>query len=444
MRQRLTATVVASGLAALACSGTSPSTPGAARGGSDAAGGTGAALAGASGASGGGATNGGNGPGGGGATASGGTGGALAGLGGASPSGGAGGGTSEPVGTPYVYVGSYANAIHVFELDRDTGALTARGAPVSAPPSPSFLAVAPDARHLFAVNEADNVDGTGSGAVSAFSVDAGTGALTFLNRVSSQGAGPAHVSTDRSGRFVFVANYNGGSVAVFPVSDDGRLGAAVDTEAHGGGAQSHAVVVDPSNRYLFVPNKGLSNVAQYRFDATTGALTPGSPAALALPSGAGSRHLAFHPSLPYAYLINELDDTLSALAFDAAAGTLSVLQTLSTLPDGVDGGDNSGAEVQVAPSGSFVYGSNRGHDSIVIYSVDAATGRLTLVGHQPTGGSTPRSFHIEASGEYMLVANQSSNEVVTFRVDRATGGLSELGAVDVPSPAFVGAAYVAE
>ena len=365
----------------------------------------------------------------------------VAGSAGSPGSGTAGAGGSTGPERAFAYVGSYENAIYVYSLDLESGALSARGGAVDATPSPSFLAFAPDGGHLYAVNEADNVDGTGAGAVSAFRVDAATGGLVFQNRVSSGGAGPAHVAVDGSGKFVLVANYNGGNFSVLPVGSDGTLGTALDTQAQGGGAQTHEVVFDASNRFLFVVNKGRSDVAQYRFDAATGAVTPNAPAELDLAQGAGSRHLAFHPTAPYAYVVNELDDSVSVAAFDVNLGTLSVVQTLSTLPSGVNGGQNSGAEIQVAPSGRFVYASNRGNDSIVIYSVDASTGRLTLVGHQPTGGRTPRSFHLERRGELMLVANQDSDEVVTFRVDTTLGTLTELSSVTVPSPAYVGVLF---
>jgi 6-phosphogluconolactonase len=342
----------------------------------------------------------------------------------------------------FAYVGSSSNQIYVYSMDQETGALTLQGNPVAANPNPSFLAFAPDGKYLYAVNEADDVDSFGAGAVSAFRVDPATGSLSFINRVSSQGAGPAHVATDHTGKFVFVANYNGGTIAVLPVGDNGTLGSAVDSAAHGAGAQAHEVVIDPSNRFLFTPNKGLSNISQYEFDATTGQITPNTPAAVALPVGAGSRHLAFHPTAPYAYLINELNDTVVALSFAAAQGTLTPIQTLSTLPPGANAGANSCAEIQVAPSGNFVYGSNRGDNSIVIYAVNPANGMLSLVGHQATGGNTPRSFHLDRGGKIMLVANQGSNEVVTFQVDPSSGLLTEKGSVSVQGPAFVGVLYL--
>lgn len=355
---------------------------------------------------------------------------------------GAAGSGGVPSGRAFAYVGSYENAISIYSVNVETGALTPQGGRVDSPPSPSFLAFAPDARHLYAVNEADDVAGSGAGAVSAFDIDPASGGLRFINRVSSGGKGPAHVLVDASGKYVLVANYNGGNFSVISVSAEGGLGARVAGAEHGAGAQAHQVVLDPSNQFLFVPNKGRNDVSQYRFDAQTGSVTPSSPDALELAPGAGSRHLAFHPTLPVAYVINELDDTVTTASFAKSSGALTAIQTLSTLPQGVTGGQNSCAEIQVAPSGRFVYGSNRGHDSIVIFSADPSTGRLELVGHQETGGDTPRSFHLEASGRLLLVANQGSDEVVSFRVDAETGRLTQLGRVSAPSPAFVGVLYL--
>lgn len=355
------------------------------------------------------------------------------------PETGAGG--SEPQ-AAFVYVGGYKNEISVFSMDKDTGALTPKGSAVRVDPNPSFLAFAPGGKYLFSVNEADNLNGTNAGAVSAFRIDAATGGLTFINRVSSQGNGPAHVSVDHTGKFVFVANYNGGTIAVLPVGADGTLGNAVATDAHGPNAQAHEAVIDATNQFLFTPNKGSSNISQYRFDARSGQITPNTPPAVALAAGAGTRHLAFHPTAPYAYAINELDDTMVTLSFNASRGTLTPIQTLSTLPQGVNGANNSCAEVQVAPSGKFVYGSNRGNDTIVIYAVNSENGMLSLVGHQATGGGTPRSFHLDVNGKVLLVANQNSNQVVSFAVDTTTGLLTQRGSVNVQAPSFVGVLYL--
>ena len=348
--------------------------------------------------------------------------------------GGSGGG--PPQGEPFVYVGGYGNQIHIFHLDVGDGSLSPVGSPVDAGTNPSFLAVDPAHHTLFAVNEA----GGAKAAVASFHLDSKTGMLSFLSRVSSQGDGPAHVSTDKTGGFAFVANYGGGTVAVLPIGPGGVLGEAIDVHDHGGGsANPHQTITAPANDFAFVPNKGLNTVTQYTFNPATGKL--GGATQLDVDSGAGPRHLDFSPTSPHAYLIGENDSTVSALSYDAAAGKLTSIQTISTLPSGFQG-NNSGAEIQVAPSGKFVYASNRGHDSIAIFSV-AADGKLALVGHQPTMGQVPRHFQVEASGEILLVANQSTGNVVTFRVDTATGLLTPTGkSVMVPSATYVGVVYL--
>jgi 6-phosphogluconolactonase len=351
-------------------------------------------------------------------------------------SGTGGGGGGPPQGEPFVYVGGYGNQIHVFHLDVGDGSLTPVGSPVDAGTNPSFLAVDPAHHTLFAVNE----DGGGKGAVASFQIDSKTGSLSFLSRVSSQGDGPAHVSTDKTGGFAFVANYGGGTVAVLPIGAGGVLGQAVDVHDHGGGnANPHQVVTSPANDFAFVPNKGLNTVTQYAFNAATGKLTAATK--LDVAGGAGPRHLDFSPTSAHAYLINENDSTINALSYDAAAGKLTSIQTISTLPAGFNG-NNTGAEIQVAPSGKFVYASNRGHDSIAVFSV-APDGKLSLVGHQPVMGQVPRHFQVEASGEILLVANQSSSNVVTFRIDAATGALTPTGkSANVQSASYVGVVYL--
>jgi len=261
--------------------------------------------------------------------------------------------------------------------------------------------------------------------------------------VSAKGDGPAHVSTDRTGKFAFVANYGGGTVAVLPIGPGGALGDAVDTHDHGGGnAHPHEVVIDPANKFAFVPNLGLDTVTSYAFDATTGKLTDSGAGPLHAAAGAGPRHMDFHPTAPYAYVIDELNSTMTALSYDAAKGKLTSIQALSTLPAGYEG-QNTCAEVQVAPSGKFVYGSNRGHDSIVTFRV-AGDGKLSLVGHQSTMGKTPRHFQVEPTGRLLLAANQDSGTIVTFYVDAEKGTLTPTGkTVTVDSPEYVGVVYLA-
>jgi 6-phosphogluconolactonase len=354
----------------------------------------------------------------------------------AGSSGSTGAGGAAPKGEPFVYVGGYGNQIHVFHLDVGDGSLTPVGSPVDAGTNPSFLAVDPAHHTLFAVNE----DGGGKGAVASFHLDASTGMLTFVSRVSSQGDGPAFVSTDKTGGFALVANYGGGTVAVLPIGPGGVLSDAVDVHDHGGGsANPHQLITSPANDFAFVPNKGLNTVTQYSFNAATGKL--GGATKLDVAGGAGPRHLDFSPTSAHAYLIDENASTIDALSYDAAAGKLTPVQTISTLPAGFQG-NNTGAEVQVAPSGKFVYGSNRGHDSIAIFSV-AADGKLALVAHQSTLGQTPRHFQIDATGEFLLVANQTTGNVLTFRVDAATGLLTPTGkSASVPSASYVGVVYL--
>ncbi|MFT3767348.1 MAG: lactonase family protein [Minicystis sp.] len=382
-----------------------------------------------------------------GSSSMGGTGGASssassAGSGGFVGTGGAGGDTMSTSGTggggltqPYVYVGTYGNLVHVFRLSLVDGSLTPAGAPVDAGTNPSFLAVDPGHSTLFAVNE----DGGGKGAVASFHIDTTTGGLTFVSRVSSQGDGPAHVSTDKSGTFALVANYGGGTVAVLPVGPGGVLSDAVDVHDHGSGANPHQIFTDVSNTHAFVPNKGKDMVTQYGFDVFTGKLT--DHGTLTVTPGSGPRHLDLHPKAPYAYLVNELGSTIVALAYDKAAGTLTELQTLSTLPAGFQGA-NTCAEVQVSPSGKFVYASNRGHDSIAIFAVQP-DGKLTLVGHQPTMGKTPRHFHLDQTGQILVVANMDSDSVVTFHAHPETGLLTPTGtSVQVHAPSYAGVVFV--
>ena len=342
------------------------------------------------------------------------------------------GGAAAVASVPLVYVGSTNGQISIFKIDVALGTLTLVKS-VSAGNYPSFIAFAPTFSHLYAVNESD-------GKVAAFRVDARTGDLTFLNRVDSGGGAPAHVSVDNSGKFVMVANYNGGTTRIFPIAADGSLGAPSDNQAPG--MNSHMIVTDPANAFAFVMNKGSDTVSQYAFDARSGTLTPNAVPAVKTATGAGPRHLAFHPSHKYAYLINELDDTLSAYAYDAALGQLNWIETKSTLPSGTDGSANTCAEVVVAPSGKFVYGSNRGHDSIARFSINEATGKLTFIDTTPSGGMVPRSFTLSTDGKLMLVANESGN-VTSFSVNTKTGALTKLISLGVPQkPQFVGIAYL--
>jgi 6-phosphogluconolactonase len=364
---------------------------------------------------------------------------------------GQGGGAGPAAGSLLVYFGTYTSAksqgVYVARLDLATGALT-EPTLAAGIVSPSFLAVHPKRTFLYAVNEVSNFDGGVTGAVSAFRIDRATGRLTLLNQQSSGGAGPAHLTVDRAGRNVLVANYGGGSVAVLPIGADGRLDAASAFVQHAGssvnpqrqqGPHAHSVNVDLANRFAFVADLGLDKVLIYRFDPSKGSIVPNDPPAANVEPGSGPRHFAFHPTGRFAYVINEMTCTVTAFACDASAGRLETLQTISTLPDGVTVAKGmSTAEVQVHPSGRFVYGSNRGHDSITVFAVDETTGRLTFVQNESTQGSTPRNFGIDPTGRYLLAANQRTDSVVVFRIDEATGRLTPTGTrITVGSPVCV-------
>ena len=330
-------------------------------------------------------------------------------------------------------------------MDLDSGALTPVGV-IDAGPNPSFLAVHPDHRFLYAVNEIAEYEGEKTGSIAAFSIDPTTGRLDFLNRQTSQGALPCHLVVDAAGKNVLLANYIGGSVSVLPILDGGKLGRATSVRQHQGssvnpsrqtGPHAHSINLDRANRFAVTADLGLDKVLVYRFEGATGKLTPNDPPSVSLKAGAGPRHFAFHPSKPYAYVINELDSTVTTFTYDSNLGVLESIQTLSTLPERFEGVSHT-AEVQVHPSGRFAYGSNRGHDSIAMFKVDDATGKLTSIGHEPTGGKTPRNFGIDPSGRYLIAANQDSDTLVVFRIDPAAGRLQSTGIViDVPAPVCV-------
>ena len=354
--------------------------------------------------------------------------------------------TDHAAGDCLVYIGTYTRGrregIYVYRMDGSSGALE-RAADAVVIDDPSFVTIDPQRRYLYAVSESSEVADTPSGVVSAFSIDSKTGGLTSLGRQSTGGEGPCHLTVDATGKSLLVANYGSGSVCVLPIRDDGRLGQATDFVQHQGssadprrqtGPHAHSVTVDAANRFVFAADLGLDQVLVYRLDADRGKLTPNDDPQVQLKPGAGPRHFDFHPNGVFAYVINELDSTITAFDYDAAAGTLSEIETVSTLPDGFAGVSHC-ADVHVSPSGRFLYGSNRGHDSIVIFEIDRDTGRLDYVGHEPTQGRTPRNFAIDPTGTFLLAANQDSDTVVTFRIDERTGLLDPAGHVaEVPMP----------
>lgn len=292
--------------------------------------------------------------------------------------------------------------IYALRLDPASGELEPVGVTAQVA-NPSYLAFDGARRFLFAVNELKSYQNKPTGTVSAFAIDPRTGALEFLNRQPTHGTDPCHVAVGPKGRHLFVANFMSGSVCVLPVHDDGSLGEACDFIQHQGsgidparqaGPHAHSVTLDRANRFAFVPDLGLDRLMAYRFEPKRGMLEPNHIPWLKMKPGAGPRHVAFHPGGGLAYLVNELNSTVAALKYDRKAGSFRELQVVPTLPDGFEGASTC-ADVQLSPSGAFAYASNRGHDSITVYRVHQRSGRLTCVGHQPTGGNTPRSFCID-------------------------------------------------
>lgn len=361
-------------------------------------------------------------------------------------------GADEPVPEKYrLYIGTYtggrsqSQGIYTAVLDLATGAI-GQATLAAESLSPSFLAIHPNRRFLYAVNETPEFADKTSGGVSSYAIDPDTGKLQFLNVQPSRGDGPCHLVVDKAGRNVLIANYGGGSVASFPIAADGTLKEAASFIQHTGssvgerqqGPHAHSINLDAANRFAAVADLGLDKVLVYRFDSSTGKLTPNDPPSVALKPGAGPRHFAFHPSGTFAYVINEIDLTVTAFRYDAQGGVLSPIQTITTLADGVQGHGLSTAEVVVHPSGKFLYGSNRGHNTIVVYTIDQASGQLTYVEHQSTQGRMPRNFFVEPTGKFLLAENHDTDNVVVFKIDQQTGELTSTGnTLKVPMPVCI-------
>jgi 6-phosphogluconolactonase len=284
--------------------------------------------------------------------------------------------------------------------------------------------------------------GKPGGGVSAFAIERGTGNLRLLNEQATQGADPCHLTLDRKGRTLLVANYTGGSITTLPLRSDGTLGMASDVKQHEGssikeqqkGPHAHCIILDAAERYALAADLGIDKVMIYRFDPATGKITPGKQPWAELQQGAGPRHLTLHPNGKYLYVINELDSTLTAFKYNGATGTLSLIETVSTLPSDFSGVSYC-ADVRVSPSGRFIYGSNRGHNSIVVFEIDQSSGKLTPLEHVSTEGKWPRNFNIDPGGRFLLVANQHTDNVVTFSIDGRSGRLKPTGQVtEIPVP----------
>lgn len=354
--------------------------------------------------------------------------------------------TTQSAGQQYLmYVGTFAKpeaeSIFLYRVDAQTGAMT-RVSGFRAGANPSFLTLDNKHRNLYAVNELSEYQGAPGGAVSAFAVDGRTGNLTLRNQQPSRGASPCYISLDATEKVALVANYAGGNVTALPVQADGQLAPPSYTDQHRGHgphknqntAHAHSFLPDPGNRFAFALDLGTDTVYSYRLLPSQGTVQRQATPAYVTQPGAGPRHLAFHPDGRRAYLINELNSTLVALRYDATKGTFQEIETVSTLPTNFTE-FNACADVHVSPNGRFVYGSNRGHNSIVVFAIDPATGKLTLVEHVTGPINWPRNFTLDPAGRLLLVANQNGNSIVAYRVDPQTGRLTATGnTTEVPAP----------
>jgi 6-phosphogluconolactonase len=331
-----------------------------------------------------------------------------------------------------VYVGTYtgkgSQGIYAWRFDAATGALAELGL-VRETNNPSFLAIHPNGKFLYAVNE------TKDGQVVSFSIDSQTAKLTELNHVSTGGADPCHLVVDPTGHALIVANYTGGSVASFPIAADGTLGNAVTFLQHHGSsinkarqeaAHAHDAALSHDSRFAIICDLGMDKLMVYRFDSQTGALAANDPPFTAMKPGSGPRHFVFDAAGRHGYVIDELASTITTFDWNASQGTLREIQTVSTLPADFKG-TNTAAEIAIHPSGRFLYGSNRGDDSLALFLIDKATGTLKPAGHFSTGGRTPRSFAIDPSGQWLIAANQDTNDVFEFHINQKTGALTPTG-----------------
>lgn len=342
-----------------------------------------------------------------------------------------------------VFVGTYttgaSKGIYVYRLDGAKGALEL----INVAPdivNPSYLDVHPTGRFLYAVNENEE------GEVSAFSIDITSGRLELLNRSSAHGSDPCHISIDPSGSCALIANYGSGNICAYAIGTDGRLSEVRTNIQHHGNSvnpiekktpHAHSINIDPSNRFAFATDLGLDQVLVYNLDASACKLVLHDPPFFKVAGGQGPRHFDFHPSGPYAYLINEMGNTITAFSYDVEHGSLCEIHTVSTLPLDFYGTSNC-ADIHVHPSGKFVYGSNRGHDSICVTRIDPNSGGLTVLEFPSSGGGNPRNFAIDPSGTYLFAANSTTENIVTFRIDSKSGGLEPISYVaDTPNPVCI-------
>lgn len=349
----------------------------------------------------------------------------------------------------FAYFGTYTNSgkskgIYCYAFDPASGSLTETSS-TGGIENPSFLAIHPNKKYLYAVSEKANPDGKTGGTVWAYSIDKKSGKLTAINHQSSEGAGPCHISVDKTGQCALVANYDSGNVIALPIKSDGSLGKAESVVQHEGSsinperqksAHAHSINVSSNNKFALAADLGLDKILIYKFNAKKAKLQKSNPSHSATIPGGGPRHLAFHPNERHAYIANEMISSVTAFEYNDKDGSLTEIQTISTLPDKTP--NNSTAEILIHPSGKFAYCSNRGHDSIAVFKIDPKSGKLSAIGHQKTLGTVPRNFSIDPSGMFLIACNQTSDNVVVFKINQDTGLLSPVGTpTQIPSPVCV-------
>jgi 6-phosphogluconolactonase len=344
------------------------------------------------------------------------------------------------------YVGGYASndqkGIHLCSLNTQTGELSIKQG-FSGVINPSYLCLSPNKQFLYAVNETGKFKEISGGSITAFAIDQNDHSLRLLNQQASHGGSPCYVCVDQQSAYVFLANYNGGNAASYAIQPDGSLSEALSIVQHEGSsvnprrqkkAYAHSIVLSPDNRFAFVADLGIDKLMIYR--CQEGKLIANQPPFVQVQPGAGPRHFTFHPNGKLAFLINELDCTLMSFTYDADKGALHAIQTVPSLPQDYSG-NNTCADIHVHPSGKFLYGSNRGHDSIVAYAI-AENGTLTYIAHESTQGKTPRNFALDPQGHFLLAANQETGNIVSYRIDAQSGKLTPTGhAIEINRPVCI-------
>jgi 6-phosphogluconolactonase len=339
-----------------------------------------------------------------------------------------------------LYVGTYtqpqssAKGIYAFKLDAKTGKLAELGL-MAETPNPTFLAIHPNGRYLYAINEINAFQGKRAGSVTAYSIDRASGRLTLLNQVSSGGPGPCHLIVDATGKTLLVANYAGGSFASFPILPDGKLGEAASfiqdegssaNKSRQSGPHAHSVNLPKSNKFMLGADLGTDKVMIFRLDAPNGKIAAADPPSASVKPGSGPRHLVIAPDQKHVYVVNEMGSAVTTFEYDANTAAMKEIEMVSTLPADFKG-ESTCAEIAIDARGRFVYASNRGHNSIAVFAVDGKTGKLTLIQNQSSGGAIPRSFILDPSGDWLISGNQNTNNIAILKVDRKTGKLTETG-----------------